>query len=302
MGIEPARVPGDQRAPAPGPGRRRPARCWKPSAGLPQCLEALRPGLAQGRARAADGHNRGRFVERARGRHRLHVVTAIGNTSMSKPVLDAHPRSIADWRSRHASTAAPSTSARGSNTIMIQIGRRRAGRCRAGSIRLVAGDTDLTLDAGQDLGPRVRPSSSGNAAKLAGEELRRQILPAGPTAGGGLPASRSAPAAASPSRTAVHGARDRPSPRCPEDGASTGIGPPSIRRRPRSTPTAQGVPYAHLRLSPRRSPRSASIASSAPSRSARITAAHDVGARHQPLAGRGPRSMAGIAQGPSGLP
>jgi CO/xanthine dehydrogenase Mo-binding subunit len=45
----------------------------------------------------------------------------------------------------------------------------------ASRIRLVAGDTDLTADAGKTSASR-QTFVSGNAAKLAGEDLRRQIL------------------------------------------------------------------------------------------------------------------------------
>jgi CO/xanthine dehydrogenase Mo-binding subunit len=44
-----------------------------------------------------------------------------------------------------------------------------------GSLRLVAGDTDLTKDAGKTSASR-QTFVSGNAARLAGEDLRRQIL------------------------------------------------------------------------------------------------------------------------------
>jgi hypothetical protein len=62
----------------------------------------------------------------------------------------------------------------GSNTIMIQLAADALG-VPAGSIRLVAGDTDLTLDAGKTSASR-QAFVSGNAAKRAGEDLRRQIL------------------------------------------------------------------------------------------------------------------------------
>ncbi len=47
-------------------------------------------------------------------------------------------------------------------------------------LRLVAGDTDLTADAGKTSASR-QTFVSGNAAKRAGEDLRRQILQLRPT-------------------------------------------------------------------------------------------------------------------------
>jgi CO/xanthine dehydrogenase Mo-binding subunit len=62
----------------------------------------------------------------------------------------------------------------GSNTIMMQIAADALG-VPVGSLRLVAGDTDLTKDAGKTSASR-QTFVSGNAARLAGEDLRRQIL------------------------------------------------------------------------------------------------------------------------------
>jgi aldehyde oxidoreductase len=62
----------------------------------------------------------------------------------------------------------------GSNTIMLQICADALG-LPVGAFHLVAGDTDRTLDAGKTSASR-QAFVSGNAAKAAGEDLRRQIL------------------------------------------------------------------------------------------------------------------------------
>jgi CO/xanthine dehydrogenase Mo-binding subunit len=62
----------------------------------------------------------------------------------------------------------------GSSTVMAQIAADALG-VPVAQLRLVTGDTDLTLDAGKTSASR-QTFVSGNAAKAAGEELRRQIL------------------------------------------------------------------------------------------------------------------------------
>jgi CO/xanthine dehydrogenase Mo-binding subunit len=57
---------------------------------------------------------------------------------------------------------------------MVQIAADALG-VPASRVRVVAGDTDLTADAGKTSASR-QTFVSGNAAKLAGEDLRRQIL------------------------------------------------------------------------------------------------------------------------------
>src|SRR5258708_8978376 len=62
----------------------------------------------------------------------------------------------------------------GSNTIMVQICADALG-VPVSSVRLVTGDTDLTEDAGKTSASR-QTFVSGNALRLAGEDLRKQIL------------------------------------------------------------------------------------------------------------------------------
>jgi len=62
----------------------------------------------------------------------------------------------------------------GSNTVMAQIAADALG-VPVSQVQLVTGDTDLTLDAGKTSASR-QTFVSGNAARIAGEDLRRQLL------------------------------------------------------------------------------------------------------------------------------
>ena len=63
----------------------------------------------------------------------------------------------------------------GASTVLVQIAAGRARRAGRGTSELVSGDTDRTADAGKSSASR-QTFVSGNAARLAGEDLRRQIL------------------------------------------------------------------------------------------------------------------------------
>jgi CO/xanthine dehydrogenase Mo-binding subunit len=73
----------------------------------------------------------------------------------------------------------------GSNTIMTQIAAEALG-VPASRIRLVTGDTDLTRDAGKTSASR-QTFVSGNAARLAAEDLRAQLARLGNTDLAALP-------------------------------------------------------------------------------------------------------------------
>ena len=68
----------------------------------------------------------------------------------------------------------PSTSARGSNTVIAQL-FATALRIPVADLEIIGADTDLTPDAGKTSASR-QTYVSGNAARLAGEELRRRVL------------------------------------------------------------------------------------------------------------------------------
>ncbi|MBM3525814.1 MAG: aldehyde oxidase, partial [Alphaproteobacteria bacterium] len=138
------------------------------SAGLQACLDALRPRWRALRAESED-HNR------AAGRTRRGVGIAcmwygIGNTSMSNP-SEMEVGIARDGTITLFSGAVDI--GQGANTIMVQIAAEALGMTPS-MIRLVAGDTDATLDAGKSSASR-QTFVSGNAVKEAADDLRAQL-------------------------------------------------------------------------------------------------------------------------------
>jgi CO/xanthine dehydrogenase Mo-binding subunit len=139
------------------------------SAGLPQCLEALRPDWKAFRARAE-------HFNAAAGRTRRGVgVGAIwygcGNTSMSNPST----MSVAVSREGEVTLFSGVIDiGQGANTVMVQICADALG-LPAAQLGYVMGDTARTADAGKTSASR-QTFISGKAAELAGRELRGQIL------------------------------------------------------------------------------------------------------------------------------
>ncbi len=132
-------------------------------AALAECLEALRPHWREmlAEARATPGLGAGVAC----------MWYGIGNTGMSNPsemeiALDA------DGTITLFSGAVDI--GQGSNTIMLQIAAEALG-VAPDAILLVAGDTDRTRDAGKTSASR-QTFVSGNAARLAAEDLRAKIL------------------------------------------------------------------------------------------------------------------------------
>jgi len=147
-------------------------------AALPACLDALAPRWAALRADAATFNASNTVL-----RHGVGVACmwyGIGNTSMSNPSA-MRIGIAADGRCTLFSGAVDI--GQGSNTIMRQIAATALG-VPDDAIALVTGDTDTTLDAGKTSASR-QTFVSGNAARLAAEGLRAEILRranAGPTA------------------------------------------------------------------------------------------------------------------------
>jgi len=139
------------------------------SAGLVQCLEALRPRWRDWRA-AAEAHN-GRAGAVRRGVGVGCMWYGIGNTSMSNP---SHMRVGIDRAGKLTLYNGAQDVGQGSATIMIQLCADALG-VPVGRFDYVMGDTDLTEDAGKTSASR-QAFVSGNAARLAGEDLRAQIL------------------------------------------------------------------------------------------------------------------------------
>ncbi len=140
------------------------------SVGLVACLDALRPRWHALRAEAE------RFNGATRGPLRRGVGIAcmwygIGNTSMSNP-SEMTMGIAADGAITLYSGAVDI--GQGANTIMVQIAADALG-VPAEAVRLVAGDTDRTRDAGKTSASR-QTFVSGNAARLAAEDLRRRLL------------------------------------------------------------------------------------------------------------------------------
>jgi CO/xanthine dehydrogenase Mo-binding subunit/aerobic-type carbon monoxide dehydrogenase small subunit (CoxS/CutS family) len=146
------------------------------SAGLPACLEALRPHWDRLRAEAA-AHNAAadNAGAGARGTRRGVGIGAmwygIGNTAL------ANPSTIEMGVTRDGRVVlfcGAVDIGQGASTVLVQIAAD-ALRLAAAEVGLVSGDTDRTADAGKSSASR-QTFVSGNAARLAGEDLRRQIL------------------------------------------------------------------------------------------------------------------------------
>jgi CO/xanthine dehydrogenase Mo-binding subunit len=138
------------------------------SAGLQACLEALRPRWRELRAAAEAANREGGVLRRGVGVACMWY--GIGNTSMSNP--SEMEVGIARDGTITLFTGALDIG-QGSNTIMAQIAAEALG-VPASRIRLVTGDTDLTRDAGKTSASR-QTFVSGNAVRLAAEDLRAQL-------------------------------------------------------------------------------------------------------------------------------
>ena len=143
------------------------------SAGLPACLDALEPRWqALGREAAAFNQEAvatGSPVRRGTGIGAMFY--GIGNTSLPNPsTVDVGV--LPDGTVRLFSGA--TDIGQGSATVVAQIAGDALG-VPVGALSLASPDTDLTPDAGKTSASR-QTFVSGNAAKLAGELLRRKVL------------------------------------------------------------------------------------------------------------------------------
>ena len=139
------------------------------SAGLAQCLEALRSHWRRA------GHEVAAFNEaggvRRRGVGIGCMWYGIGNTSMSNPSRIRIGLSPGGTLTLYSGAV---DIGQGSNTILTQIAADALG-LPAAQFTLIAGDTDLTADAGKTSASR-QTFVSGRAAEGAGKDLRQQIL------------------------------------------------------------------------------------------------------------------------------
>ena len=142
------------------------------SAGLDQCLDALRPTWASANA-AAQAYNQAAEHSGARQRRGAGIACmwyGIGNTVISNPsTMTLGLRNSG----RFVLYNGAQEIGQGTYTIMPQIAADALG-VPVALIDQVHGDTDLTEDAGKSSASR-QTFVSGNAAKFAGEDLRRQL-------------------------------------------------------------------------------------------------------------------------------
>ncbi len=139
------------------------------SAGLAQCLDALRPHWRAAHEAIAAFNAKG--GPRRRGIGVGCMWYGIGNTSMSNPSRMRVGLSPAGTLTLYSGAL---DIGQGSNTIMVQIAADAVG-LPASQFALVTGDTDLTADAGKTSASR-QTFVSGKAAEKAGQDLRQQIL------------------------------------------------------------------------------------------------------------------------------
>lgn len=141
------------------------------SAGLPACLEALRPHWTRLRAEAAAHNANATTTGPRRGVGIGAMWYGIGNTAL------ANPSTIeigVTAEGRVVLFCGAVDIGQGASTVLVQIAADALG-VPPSVIELVSGDTDRTADAGKSSASR-QTFVSGNAARLAGEDLRRQIL------------------------------------------------------------------------------------------------------------------------------
>ncbi len=139
------------------------------SVGLVRCLEGVRPRWRDWKERVADFNGRGGIRRRGVGIGCMWY--GIGNTSMSNP---STMEVGLGRRGRITLYNGAQEIGQGAGTVMIQICADALG-VPVDTFDQVMGDTDLTSDAGKSSASR-QALVSGNAARLAGEDLRAQIL------------------------------------------------------------------------------------------------------------------------------
>ena len=139
------------------------------SAGLPQCLDALKPHWKQALAACAD-YNQTSGAKR-RGAGIGCMWYGIGNTALSNPSTMRIGLSAQGELTLYNGAV---DIGQGSNTILPQIAADALGLPMQ-QFRIVMGDTDLTADAGKTSASR-QTFVSGKAVELAGRDLRAKLL------------------------------------------------------------------------------------------------------------------------------
>ena len=139
------------------------------SAGLGQCLDALKPHWDEALAACA-AFNRTSGAKR-RGAGIACMFYGIGNTALSNPSTMRIGLSATGALTLYNGAV---DIGQGSNTILTQIAADALG-LPMGEFRIVMGDTDLTADAGKTSASR-QTFVSGKATELAGRDLRAKLL------------------------------------------------------------------------------------------------------------------------------
>jgi CO/xanthine dehydrogenase Mo-binding subunit len=141
----------------------------KHSAGLVKCLDALKGDWDDALARAVLHNAKGE--RRRRGVGIACMWYGCGNTALPNPST-MRIKLARDGTLTFCNGAVDI--GQGSSTVLLQIAAEALG-LPFEAFRMVVGDTDLTADAGKTSASR-QTLVSGNAARLAAEDLRRKIL------------------------------------------------------------------------------------------------------------------------------
>ena len=139
------------------------------SAGMPQCLDALKPDWDKALADCAEFNRKVKGKRRGAGLGCMWY--GIGNTALSNPSTMRIGLSAKGELTLYNGAV---DIGQGSNTILTQIAADALG-LPMGQFRIVMGDTDLTADAGKTSASR-QTFVSGKAAELAGRDLRRKLI------------------------------------------------------------------------------------------------------------------------------
>jgi CO/xanthine dehydrogenase Mo-binding subunit/aerobic-type carbon monoxide dehydrogenase small subunit (CoxS/CutS family) len=140
------------------------------SAGLPECLDALKPDWDEALARTAEFNAAG-VPGKRRGVGVACMWYGCGNTALPNPST-MRITLACDGRLTFFNGAVDI--GQGSSTVLLQIAANALG-IAPDRFELVVGDTDLTFDAGKTSASR-QTFVSGNAARLAALALRQKIL------------------------------------------------------------------------------------------------------------------------------
>jgi CO/xanthine dehydrogenase Mo-binding subunit/aerobic-type carbon monoxide dehydrogenase small subunit (CoxS/CutS family) len=147
----------------------------KASAGLDQCLEALKPRWHQAQAECASFNQ-----VAAKGGATKHLRRGVGVACMwygCGNTVIANPSTMRAGLTRAGRIMFYNGAVdigQGSNTTLLQVLADALG-LRMSDIDFVMGDTDLTADAGKTSASR-QAFVSGSASRLAGEQLRQRML------------------------------------------------------------------------------------------------------------------------------